>query len=113
MKLAPLTLSHHLLKEHHVLPSTEVTRRIIAMAEEAGLHPEVRPAFGNSYRVVLDAKAGMDSPIGYIEIGRRSGRVLRATVTVGLSSSAPQRVELDGVAAVRRWLQGHIGVTRQ
>ncbi|WP_030237816.1 hypothetical protein [Streptomyces sp. NRRL S-350] len=89
-----------------MLPATPVTRRIIALAEEAGLNPEERPAFGNSYRVVVDAKDGMDSPIGHIEIGRRSGRVLRATVMIGLGGPEPQRMTLDGAVAVRAWLQG-------
>ncbi|MFI8459065.1 hypothetical protein [Kitasatospora sp. NPDC085464] len=89
-----------------MLPATTVTRQIITLAEEAGLHPQERPAFGNSYRVVVDAKEGMGSPIGHIEIGRRSGRVLRAAIVIGLGGPEPQRVTLSGAAAVRAWLQG-------
>ncbi|WP_158714214.1 hypothetical protein [Kitasatospora aureofaciens] len=79
-----------------------MTRQILALAKKAGLNPSVRPPYGNSYTVVLDAKAGPDSTYGSITVGCRSGRVLRGSLVHG---NGQPTVRLDGALAVRAALK--------
>lgn len=62
--------------------ATSVTRRIVALAESAGLRPNVEPAYRGAYRIIVNAP-GQDGLFGGIAVGARTGRILHAHLTHG------------------------------
>jgi hypothetical protein len=62
--------------------ATQVTRQVIALAFEAGLNPELDPQVRHgAHRVLLDSRSGDDCLFGGIDIGARTGSILRAYLT--------------------------------
>jgi hypothetical protein len=91
-------------------PATRVTQQILGSAESAGLRPWLsagsRPG---SYRVMVDA-GGRDGLFGCIDIGARTGRILRAYLTHG-NHGTERRYET--VAEIRTVIQSWAAVSRQ
>ena len=80
--------------------ATLVTRQIIGLAFEAGLRPCLAapgPRKG-SYRVIVDSGGRADCLFGGIDVGARTGRILRAYLTRG-SGGVERRY--DQVAEIR------------
>lgn len=84
--------------------ANRLTLQLIALAEKAGLNPSPRDPYGNTYHVVLDAKAGPDSTHGTITVGKHSGRVLRGALIHGNGQPV---IRLDSPHAVRAALKNY------
>jgi hypothetical protein len=76
---------------------TVYTVGIIRLAESKGLTASWGKPHGNSRRLLLNG-VGPHGTFGHVEIGRRSGKVLRATLVLG---NGGRSVSAEGVAAVR------------
>lgn len=80
---------------------TAVTTQIIELATRKGLRPQVREPYRNIVEVTLDA-GGEFGTFGLIEVGARTGRVLRSRIRLGNNGI---RRSAEGAVAVRRMLR--------
>ncbi|MGH3190388.1 MAG: hypothetical protein ACRDOL_24595 [Streptosporangiaceae bacterium] len=80
--------------------ATRITRQIIDLAFEAGLNPILDPAGvrHGSYRIMIDSGGRRDCLFGGIDVGARTGRILRAHLTHG---SWGEERRYDSVAEIR------------
>ncbi len=80
--------------------ATQVTRQIINLASEAGLNPCLDPSGvrRGSYRIMVDSGGRRDCLFGGIDVGARTGRILRAHLTHG---SWGQERRYNHVAEIR------------
>jgi hypothetical protein len=93
------------------LRATRVTRQIIDLAAGAGLDPCLDPSGvrHGAYRVMVDSDGRRDCLFGGIDVGARTGRILRAYLTHGgwgqerrYGSVAQIRVVIRSWAALQR-----------
>ena len=85
-------------------PASRVTRQVIDLAAKAGLNPDPDPCGvrRGSYRIFLDSGGRRDCLFGGIDVGARTGRILRAYLTHG---SWGEEQRYDRVADIRTVLK--------
>jgi hypothetical protein len=81
--------------------ATTVTEQIMKLAEQAGLRPIWRGRYGGIREILLNAP-GEAGVFGVIEVGARSGKVLRATLHYG---NGGRTQKLTGAVEVRAVLK--------
>lgn len=80
---------------------TTATNQIVALAEKAKLHPTWQPAYRGVTTITLNGE-GAGGVFGVIQVGARSGRILRGELIYG--TDGPRR-RYVGAVAVRTALK--------
>ncbi len=88
---------------------TATTRRIVALADEAGLRPHVNGETRRGLRRVFLDAGGIDGLFGAIDISEHTGRIVRAFLTHG-NAGTEQRIE--DVATLRAKLASWAAIQR-